>query len=233
MNPAKVKGAVLVGCLIATATSQATPIVGSLNISGEAEVGLIYYPVYPGPETPTSSLATAEGVRFPTLTTIDVPGFGTLGPVTPYNGKITAVSGVFAGSVAPAVGTSLNNRVRYFDFDWSPPSTPVVPLWVTTSGPSWTFELSSLAVQSQNASFVNLTGLGYFDDGIADNAPGNKFDRTLGDWTFTLTTTSSLFTWTASDAAPPRNRVPDNGGGLALLGGALLTTGFLRRKIKG
>lgn len=219
MTTSRLKLSLLAGALAATGVAHATPIIGSINISGRGNITLINDAGDPGPVT----LANADRIEFPVFNTIQIGNL--VFPVADHNARVSAGSGDFSTSA------SIEQLVRQFDFGWNPATTPVTPLWTTVGGaPVWTFELTSITVEEQNANFLNLSGLGYFDDGFADNNPNNVKDRSLGDWTFTVTATQSVFTWTSSDAAPPRNRVPDNGGSFVLLGSALLAAGMFRRK---
>lgn len=216
MTTSQIKAGILAASLLAGGAAQATQINGQINISGRGSVTLVNN----GPEAVT--LSNADAVVFPTFTTY-APPFQAIPGAPTHNASVSAALGDFAGTEG--------QLVLQYDFAWNPASTPVTPLWTTVSGPTWTFELTSITVDAQNENFLNLSGLGYFDDGIDDSLGGVQKTRSLGDWTFTITATDSLFTWTSSNAAPPRNQVPDNGGSLALLGGALLAAGMFRRKL--
>jgi hypothetical protein len=128
------------------------------------------------------------------------------------NAIVAAASGDFA-----AKGAVFGHSVIHNDFYFSPPSTPVSPLWLTDTvlsptpilGGEFGFNLLSLVVDIQNASQVNLSGSGvlYHPD----------FDDTVGSWTFTANSLGTgSFTWSSSNAAVPEPSI------LALLGLGIL-----------
>ena len=125
-----------------------------------------------------------------------------------------------SGSYAATPGS----LVTYFPFSWSPASTPVTPLWTFTSlGTTYSFDLSSLAIDTQNAAFLNLSGAG--------TAHVTGLTDTAGTWTFTATSTgtsvSAMFGFVSSETS-----VPDGGLTVALLGFALVGVEGLRRKLR-
>jgi VPDSG-CTERM motif len=91
------------------------------------------------------------------------------------------------------------------------PSTPTNPLW---SVGGFSFNLASSVVVTQNAYFLNVSGIGTIS--------GNGFDPTPGLWSFTTTNANgkpkSSFTFTTDSSAVPTS---DGGATIALLGLAL------------
>jgi len=150
----------------------------------------------------TTSLATATGVN-------------SFGPAS----VIPTPNGAFLGTAG--------SSVTFTPFNWSPPSTPVIPLWSFTSGGwTYTFNLGVISFVSQNSSFVNLAGSGI----LSITGLGSPYDPTPGDWTFTITSAGQdpdfRFGFVSSTAA-----VPDGGMTVALLGLALVGVEGLRRKL--
>lgn len=186
------------------ASVQATPIVGEINISGFGGVTLINNVGDPGTASPNN----ADAVVFPV---------GTVGGIG--NAAVTEATGDFSGSFFSVVDQN--------DFVFNPETVPVSPLWTIMTGPlvGWTFQLTDITLVNQTIpGDLQIKGLGYFDD----NIPGGK-DKSLGSWSFVITTTGSSFTWTSAHSAPPKG-VPDGGMSLALLGGAFMALGMIRQK---
>lgn len=150
---------------------------------------------------------------------------GPAGPATPNNAdalsfplaldfSVQAGSGTFA-TFNPGMGTMTD-----FAFNPTLSPSPVAPLWAITSGAGtgFSFTLNAITLVDQaTPGFLNLGGNGAF------SGPG--FDTTLGAWSFTVTTTGSLFTWTSGNVA----NAPDGGTTALLLGLGLLGLGAARR----
>jgi len=96
-------------------------------------------------------------------------------------------------------------------------------LWTFDAG-TYTFSLASITQDTQNANLLFLVGSGTL------TAPG--FSPTVGNFTLTVTDSSggssgtATFGFGSSDTA-----VPDGGLTVALMGGALLGLGAVRRKL--
>lgn len=179
-------------------SASAVPITGEIHLSGLGAVTLINNFGPAGAATPNN----ADEVAFPV-------------------GNNAFVSAAL-GSFAPAVGASASQNGFAFNPTLSP--SPVAPLWTITSGAlaGWTFSLDAITLVDQGTpGFLNLAGVGRFNDNVAGG-----FDETEGGWTFTVTSSGSLFTWTSSNAS-----VPDGGMTVMLLGAALSGLGLIRRKL--
>src|SRR5438874_6703005 len=105
------------------------------------------------------------------------------------------------------------------------PSTMTNGLW-TVVGFGFTFNLTSSTVEVQNATFLNISGIG-----IITGPPG--FDATPGVWAFTsqnaLGQPHATFSFSANTAAVPG--VPDNGMTVMLLGVGLLGLAVFHAKL--
>ena len=103
------------------------------------------------------------------------------------------------------------------------PSTATPGLW---SVGGFTFDLSSATVVMQNATFLNITGVGTIS--------GNGFEATNARWAFTVQNagggTGDFFSFSANTASVG---VPDGGSAVALLGISLVAIEFVRRKLRG
>ncbi|HOC57334.1 MAG TPA: VPDSG-CTERM sorting domain-containing protein [Verrucomicrobiota bacterium] len=146
-----------------------------------------------------------------------------LGSATGVTGFGPVVVGV--GPTGDFVGTT-GASVSWSAFSWTPPSTPVIPLWTFTSGPlTYSFDLLSLSIQQQNNSFLNLVGTG--------TLKLTGFEDTTGNWSFTIPNAGGAqhanfeFTFANSQNAV----VPDGGMTAMLLGAALSGLALLRRKL--
>jgi hypothetical protein len=134
------------------------------------------------------------------------------------------VGGTPTGSYTGTGGSS----VTWSGFSWTA-FAPVAPLWTFTSGlNTYTFDLNTIAVVSQNNSFLNLKGTG----ALNITGPGS-YDPTFGDWSFTISNAGGgshanfQFTFANSQTAA----VPDGGTTVMLLGAALSGLGLIRRKL--
>ena len=101
------------------------------------------------------------------------------------------------------------------------PSTATPSLW---SVDGFTFDLTSATIVTQNATFLNITGVG--------TVSGNGFDATPARWAFTVQNagggTGDFFSFSANTASI----VPDGGSAVALLGISLGAIEFIRRKLR-
>ena len=81
------------------------------------------------------------------------------------------------GTYAPLDGLSTTVDFSNFTFKPALSPSPVSPLWtITNAGVTYSFKLSSVAIQSQGSSFLNLAGQGIL------SATG--YTDTTGEWTF-------------------------------------------------
>ena len=102
------------------------------------------------------------------------------------------------------------------------PSMATPGLW---SVDGFTFDLTSSTVVTQNATFLNITGVG--------TVSGNGFDPTPARWAFTVQNagggTGDFFSFSANTYS---QGVPDGGSAVALLGISLVAIEFVRRKLR-
>jgi hypothetical protein len=126
----------------------------------------------------TNSLATATMVK------------------TWTNTQVTLASGDFAtfaslGDAVTMVGDPTGMTPWVFN-----PSTPTTPLWQVDG---FTFNLASSTVKTQNAFFLNISGVG--------TVSGNGFDPTPATWSFTSTNANGqpedVFTFTTETTPVP------------------------------
>ena len=146
--------AILAGAILLMAsTALAIPITGTIYFSGNADL----LKGNPGPLV-NATLGDATAIDFLTATT-----------------SLTKAS---TGSFAPL---TLGTSVTFTDFIFNPLTpSPVPSLWSTTDGTnSYSFDLTSISINAQNASFLNLAG-----DGILHIT---GYDDTRGTWSLTAT----------------------------------------------
>ena len=102
-----------------------------------------------------------------------------------------------------------------------PPPGGQPALW---SVGGFTFDLTSATVITQNATFLNISGVG--------TVSGNGFEDTTARWAFTVQNagggTGDFFSFSANTASV----VPDGGSAVALLGISLVAIEFVRRKLR-
>lgn len=98
------------------------------------------------------------------------------------------------------------------------PSTPMTPLWMIVGFGNFTFNLVSSTIVRRDSDFLLVEGVG--------TLTGTDFDATPGTWFFSTQgfATESKFSWSSTTEAVPE------AGTAALLGGALLSICFLRRR---
>ena len=148
----------------------------------------------------------------------------TLGSATKATGfSAVTIGGAPTGNYAGTFGTA----VSWAAFGWTPFVAPAPqPLWsFVSAGKTFTFNLTSATVVSQNNSFLNLLGAGTLTE--------TGFDNTSGSWSFTISNAGGAahpdfsFTFANSQTAS----VPDGGLTVALLGAALSGLALIRRKL--
>jgi len=195
----KFSAPLLVALALSTAANAAPSITGSIGFGPAPLSGVT---LQDGLGNTTTSLAAAKGVK----------AWGTT--------QVTTVGGSFATFVA---GTNTPAFSAPWVFN---PSTPLPALWTITGslagGETFTFNLTSSSIVTQNASFLNVTGTGTMT-GTGTTA----YAATAGTFNFTIPSPGAgeQFTWTSSSAP-----VPDGGTTMALLGVSLLGLYGARRK---
>jgi len=177
-------------CALSSAAS-AVPILGSIAFG--AAPGASWTP------TGGTGIADATGVQF--------------NPAT--SGFVAQVTSVGSGpnDYAGTIGAD----VTFNNFTFSP-LTPPAQLWSFVSGANtYTFDMTSVNIELQNAGALTLSGNGL------DNITG--FDQTDGTWRLSLDSVSSVFSFSSTASAAPEP-------GLALLLGTGLIGFGVARKMR-
>lgn len=145
-----------------------------------------------GGNTANSNLSDATGIDFKTATVLTADF-----------------------DLAPLVGQSITMT----DFTFNPfPVAGVVPLWTKIVGTdTYSFDLTSLTVDVQNSSQINLSGTGTFSV--------TGFDPTPGEWTWTGNALGTAFTWSDSATVVPEPAT------MLLFGAGLAGLAGVRRKM--
>lgn len=129
---------------------------------------------------------------------------------------VTSGSGDYSGTVGSSVSWNT-------PFSWSPPNTPIDDLWsFVDAGVTYTFDLDTITIVSQDSTFLNLTGTGTLQ--------ATGFTDTSGVFSFSITDTDDDATFTFGFASSNAT-IPDGGTTMLLLGSALIGIGALRRKL--
>ena len=100
--------------------------------------------------------------------------------------KALAFAHVVVGGTAtgPFAGTD-GDSVTWSGFVWNPPTIPIVPLWTFTdagTGYTYSFNLESISVATQNNFLLNLIGKGT----LAITGAGSPYNSTPANWSFTI-----------------------------------------------
>jgi hypothetical protein len=137
-----------------------------------------------------------------------------------------SVGGIPTGAFAGTAGDS----VTWSAFGWNPSTTPVTPLWTYFDGGTgwtYTFDLLTISVDSQDNKFLNLLGSGM----LTITGAGSPYVATPGQWSFTISNPGGgshanfAFTFANSQTA-----VPDGGTTLTLLGLGVGAVELIRRR---
>jgi hypothetical protein len=178
-----------------------------------------------------ASMVSLSANAIPISGTIDMSGsaaldnvlLGSADGVTAFGPS--SVGGIPTGAFAGTFGS----LVTWTAFSWDPASTPVTPLWTFVSGArTYSFDLTSVVVDSQSNTFLNLLGTGI----LKISGAGPTYDDTVGSWSFTISNPTGgahanfAFTFANSQTAV----APDAGGTLILLGGAIMGLMGIARK---
>ena len=190
--------AALVTTAVSTQEAQAAKITGTIDFAGGAQFD-------------SSALQNVTQV----VTWFDVFG----------NPGVTNVASVTGNFSSIALGT----QATMSPWTFSPPPGGQPALWSVTGsdGFTFTFDLLSSTVVTQNATFLNIKGTGT----ITSTNP--LFEATTAAWAFSVQNAgggpSMVFSFSANNAT---TGVPDGGSAVALLGISLVAIEFVRRKLR-
>jgi hypothetical protein len=150
-------------------------------------------------------------------------GISFAGNYTPNNSDLSAATSIAFGSsfvtsdngsfsgFAPGSAITLTPSLAI-----NPTVVPVLSLW---SIGIYSFDALTLTESGVTSTTLTLSGTGTIKD-------GTPADAVAGTWLATFNTLSGTFSYSASAGAA----VPDGGSTVALLGGALMGLGLLKRK---
>jgi len=166
----------------------------------------------------------------PITGSIDIQGGGAL--LTPQGAPLGTATGVDAtdgvvmsgfGSFAGTAGTSVN----FEPFTFNPTTTPVT-LWSFTIGSlTYSFDLTSMVVGTDDSSLLTITGSGM----LTITGDGSNWDPTTGNWTYQIASATSPDADDGVFNYQSNTTVPDGGLTVILLGSALSGLTILRKKI--
>ena len=178
-------------------------------------------------------LVCQQASAIPITGEVEMQGVATLnnsslGSATGVSAATGLVQSTSTGTYqAPGVLFPFSPLVTFSAFGFTPPTTPVNPLWTFSYlGSTYGFNLSSLVVNTHSATFLDISGMGTL------YVTGGTYDPTPGNWSFQVTSSSgsnadAKFAFQSSNSA-----VPDSGLTIALLGFALVGVEGLRRKLR-
>jgi opacity protein-like surface antigen len=199
-------GLTAAAAIMAAHAASAAPITGDINMYGD------FQPM--NGATPTQNMTTANRIDFK-------PAGGPTGTfdVGTATGDLISFTDAEDGTIK--------------DLTFSGPTvTPVfAPIGtfytITVGAMTLSFDLTSLTVNNQNASFLNMSGTGMM------HLTG--FDDTLGNWNFSGQSSNgarptATFAWSAGSHATEEEQSVPEPMALSLLGLGLLGAGALRRR---
>jgi hypothetical protein len=150
---------------------------------------------------------------------------GSLASATAFTGysdvqiaTATPPTGTYAGL---PTGVSSPSPITFADFTFNPVPVSSFVLWTFNyGGLTYSFTASSVLVNLQNSSFLNISGNG--------TASITGYDTTAGSWTITVTGSDTVLAFASSASV---NGVPDGGTTVLLLGAALAALGLIQRRL--
>jgi len=180
----------------------------------------------------SATLLTQASQANPITGAIDFTGSATLNNSLGLATAVDSFSHVmvqYGTQTGAFVGTD-GDAATMTPFTWAPtPSVNVDPLWTftdATTGYTYSFDLSSLMVKSQDASFLNIDGSGM----LTITGKGSPYTETPGQWTFTISQSGPKDSFTFGFDSETTS-VPDGGATVALLGSAMVGLSVLRKKM--
>jgi hypothetical protein len=168
----------------------------------------------------------AGAISFSGTSSIDSTSFVTATRFTLFQDVFVGAPSALSGDYVGTTGA----EVTMMPFTWEPPtaSTPINPLWSFVSdGLTYSFNLSVLHEDFASPTGLLLSGLGTaYITGL-----GVEKLETSGLWSFSAQSLNlATFTFSSTTSVPTQG-VPDGGATVALLGGAFLGLGLIRRKL--
>jgi hypothetical protein len=201
LRSGKMKKTILTSALLAMAgvglmagNAMATPISGDVSMTGTYQAVDIF-------GVPTT-IALATGIDF---------GGWFAGAGASDNTMFVNTASLDFFSLIGTIGT-INN------FQFSPASTPVIPLWLSSAG-AFSFDMNSLSVTQHDSDEIGITGTGILH--------GVGYDDTVGTWLFTAQGDTGLGTFSWSSTATP---VPEPATMLLFGTGIASLAGVIRRR---
>lgn len=171
---------------------------------------------------PLSAIPITGMIDFSGGATFNTPSLATASSVIAGGWSNVTVTAVTAGSILdttinPGAAVTMTGAV------WNFNNGALPNLW-TVGG--FTFSLTSSAVMTQNASFLNVQGTGFLS--------GNGYDVTPGNWYFTSQGggDNNQFSFSATNDSRPVG-VPEGGSTVGMLGGCLVVGAVLLRLRRG
>ena len=164
---------------------------------------------------PITGSVEIQGIA--TLTPIGAP-LGTATGVDGTNGVVSSGFGSFAGTAGALVSLA--------PFTFNPATTPV-NMWSFTVGSlTYSFDLTSMVLGTDDSSLLTISGSGT----LTITGDGSNWDPTTGNWTYQIASTNpdgvyGQFNYQSNTT------VPDGGLTAILLGSALSGLTMLRKKI--
>jgi hypothetical protein len=148
------------------------------------------------------------------------------GTLTTDSGNLNGAHSLSFSGITTVVNASgsytgiLGDQVEMFNLTFNPAPLSGTPVWLTTpGGVAYYFLITSLNIDNQTSSVLDLSGTGTLHiDGDTD---------TIGGWVFTANSLGDTFSFSSSNGV----NVPDGGTTALLLGTALSAMGLIRRKL--